>query len=533
MKDNLNIKIDGRGKDRLEIIEALLNSRNVDEFELLNPSENDLIPYDDMINLSKGFDLLYDSIFANCSRHDKILIHADVDVDGLTAYSIIYQYLKNYMPETRIKATINKGKVHGIENYDLNNLEDVDLMIIVDSINDLEEYKRILETGVKILILDHHIVSKEVIEFEKNNENICLISSANNYPNSMLSGSGVVWKFCRYFDDMTLNDYSDSLVDLAMTGIISDMCDVTTKENYYICHKGLTNIKNPVLKEFAKGYAFNGETITYGIAPVVNSAMRMLQNDYVLNIFNLVDKKEIKKKIEHLKFIKTKQNEEVERLLSTDTDIKDYGKLAVAVIKDNEYNLKGLIANAIMSNIQKPLICVTKYDNYYSGSARAIGVDNFLKISEVTNEIVFAKGHENAFGIKINSDNLDSYVKKVNEILDKTEFKNEITIDCQINPYQITTQFIDDIERLSVVTGEGYKPYKFMVELKANTFSVGTIKDTHTKITSADMNYIKWNDNNIEQYMGKDIIVIGTLNKSKFMGKVQKQMIIDKIIVKE
>ena len=45
--------------------------------------------------------------------------------------------------------------------------------------------------------------------------------------------------------------------------------------------------------------------------------------------------------------------------------------------------------------------------------------------------------------------------------------------------------------------------------------------------------------NNIEVTKGfaanidKDIVLIGTLNKSKFMGKVQKQMIIDKIIVKE
>ena len=72
-----------------------------------------------------------------------------------------------------------------------------------------------------------------------------------------------------------------------------------------------------------------------------------------------------------------------------------------------------------------------------------------------------------------------------------------------------------------------------MVELKANEFSIGTIKNTHMKITSADISYIKWNDNNIEQYIDKDIILIGTLNKSKFMGKIQKQMIIDKIIVKD
>lgn len=536
MKDNINIKADCIGMNRLEIIETLLKNRGIeDEIEFLNVSESDLIPYENMKNIEKGFDILYDSIFANYSRKDKILIHADVDVDGLTSYSIMYQYLKNYMPESRIKATINKGKVHGIEDYDLSNLDDVDLMIIVDSINDLKDYQRILETGTKILILDHHIASKDLIEFEKNSEDICLISSANNYINSQLSGAGVVWKFCRYFDEMTLNNFSDNLVDLAMTGIIADMCDVTNKENRYICYKGLTNIKNPALKEFSKGYKFNGETVSFGIAPLINSAMRMLENDYVLNIFNLSSKKEIKNKIEHLKELKIKQNNEVSRLLET-TDIKNFNKVAIADVQDNKYNLKGLMANKIMADVQKPILCITEYNNdnehYYSGSARGIGIDNFLKVMEDTECIDFAKGHENSFGVKIPYDKFNECIKKIETTLKDLELKNDIHIDAKIKPYQITNSLLDDIERISVVTGEGYKPYKFLVELYNDNYVISTIKDTHLKITSGDISFIKWNDNDIEKYRDKDIIIIGTLNKNIFAGKVQKQMIIDKIIVK-
>ena len=539
MKDNLNIKVDCTGMNRLEIIESLLNSRGIEnEIEFLSISENDLIPFENMKNLEKGFDMLYDSIFANYSNKDKVLIHADVDVDGLTSYSIMFQYLENYMPENRIKATINKGKVHGIEDYDLSNLDDVDLMIIVDSINDLKDYKRILETGTKILILDHHITSKDLIEFEKNSEDICLISSANDYINSQLSGAGVVWKFCKYFDEMTLNNFSDNLVDLAMTGIIADMCNISAenRENRYICYKGLINIKNPVLKEFSKGYTFNSETVSYGIAPFVNSAMRMLRNDDVLNIFNLKDNKEIKRKIEYLKEIKQQQSEETDRLLAM-AEIKDYGKVAIAIIDNNQYNLKGLIANKIMADVQKPILCITEYNNdnehYYSGSARGIGIDNFLKVMEDTECIDFAKGHENSFGVKIPYDKFNECIKKIETTLKDLELKNDIHIDAKIKPYQITNSLLDDIERISVVTGEGYKPYKFLVELYNDNYVISTIKDTHLKITSGDISFIKWNDNDIEKYRDKDIVIIGTLNKNVFAGKVQKQIIVDKIIIKE
>ena len=535
MKDSLNIKVDCTGMNRLEIIESLLNSRGIEnEIEFLSVSENDLIPFENMKNLEKGFDMLYDSMFANYSKNDKILIHADVDVDGLTSYSIMFQYLENYMSENRIKATINKGKVHGIEDYDLSNLDDVDLMIIVDSINDLKDYKRILETGTKILILDHHITSKDLIEFEKNSEDICLISSANDYINSQLSGAGVVWKFCKYFDEMTLNNFSDNLVDLAMTGIIADMCNISAenRENRYICYKGLINIKNPVLKEFSKGYKFNGETVSFGIAPFVNSAMRMLRNDDVLNIFNLKDNKEIKRKIEYLKEIKQQQSEETDRLLAM-AEIKDYGKVAIAIIDNNQYNLKGLIANKIMAAIQKPVLCITEYndsnEHYYSGSARGIGIENFLKDIENTKCIEYAKGHENAFGIEIKYDNITECVEKLNKTYENIEFENNLNIDAEIETYQITADLINDIERISVVTGEGYKPYKFLVRL--NNFNISTIKNTHIKIECGGVSFIKWNDNNVDKYADKNIIVIGTLNKSIFAGKVQKQMIVDKIIV--
>lgn len=537
MKDNLNIKADCKGMDRFEIIETILGNRGIDnEIEFLNVTENDLIPFENMKNLEKGFDTLYDSIFANYSKNDKILIHADVDVDGLCSYSIVYQYLLNYMPENRIKSTINKGKVHGIEDYDLDKLHDVDLMIIVDSINDIEDYCRILETGTKVLILDHHISSKELIEFEKNNENICLISSANEYDNPQLSGSGVVWKFCKYFDYATLNDFSEKLIDLAMTGIIADMCDVSAdnKENRYICYKGITNIKNPALKTFSKGYAFNGETVTYGIAPLINAAMRMLKNNYVLNIFNLKDNKEIKNKIEHLKECKQQQAEEVDKLLAI-AEIKDCNKIAIATIEDNKYNLKGLIANKITADIQKPLLCVSEYikdnEHYYSGSARGTGVENFLKDIENTKCIEFAKGHENAFGVKIDCDNITECIEKLNNLYKNIEFENRLNIDAEIETYQITADLINDIERISVVTGEGYKPYKFLVRL--NNFQITTIKGIHIKIESGGVSFIKWNDNNIEKYVNKNIVVIGTLSKSVFKGKIQKQMIIEKIIVED
>ena len=186
-----NVKIDGREMDEYEIIDAIMESRGiVDAYRFMNPSEDDMIPFDEMHGIDEGCKMVLDAI----ERGDHFIIHWDVDQDGNSAGAIMTRYLLNYTDN--VSTIINEGKKHGVEDFDINLLDGNTVLIVVDSLNnDPDIYKRILDTGAKLCVLDHHMIEQQLIDA---NLPFCLISSANNYPNPALCGAGVVFKFCKY-----------------------------------------------------------------------------------------------------------------------------------------------------------------------------------------------------------------------------------------------------------------------------------------------------------------------------------------------
>ena len=226
-----NVKIDGRDMDQLEIIESLLESRGVEDYyDFLNPSSDELIPFERLKNIDRAADIILDTI----DNDGTFLVYYDTDCDVISAGTVMTRYLRNYTD--KVKTYINERKQHGIENFDYGNLVEVDTVIIVDSINEEPQlYRDLLNQGVQIIVVDHHLIPKKLAESDVD---ICLVSSANDYPNPALSGSATTWKLCSYIDYLTLNDYAESLVDLACCGLIADMCSVglDSPENRHIRH---------------------------------------------------------------------------------------------------------------------------------------------------------------------------------------------------------------------------------------------------------------------------------------------------------
>ena len=172
MKKEFVANVDGRNFDFNEdIIEAILEERKIDNLaEFLNPTNDFLLPYEFLKNIDKAWYTLSVAL----DNGKSILICADVDVDGCTSGAIMYRYLKHFTDN--IKITINEGKKHGVENFDADACT-ADLVIIVDSINKAEHYKKFIDSGKQVIVLDHHLPPSSIEEYD----NIALVSSANDY----------------------------------------------------------------------------------------------------------------------------------------------------------------------------------------------------------------------------------------------------------------------------------------------------------------------------------------------------------------
>lgn len=519
-----NIKSDCRGLSDTDIINTVLLNRDIIDIEELSETDG-LLPYSAMKNIDEATNIVWDGIKSN----KRFLVYADVDCDGCTSCAIMYHYLNSYNAD--VEYSINKGKKHGIKDCELS-VEPYDIIIIVDSINEADVYKPMLDMGKQIIVLDHHQIPDGVL-----NCGICLVSSANNYPNPQLSGAGVVWKFCKYIDEITLNNYADDLVDLAACGIIADMCGVgvDNAENRTICNLGFNNQKNIGIKKINGSYEFNAQAVSFGIATLVNAACRTFQNEQALSLFISDDTKQINKTIKELKQSKELQNNEVTDLID---DIENQyrgqedSKVLTFVI-DSDLDIAGLIGNKLLEKYQRPLFVLRHRENdkTYAGSARGIGIDDFKKYVDET-ELATTGGHENAFGVEFREEDRDKLISMLNEMLADVEFINKRDIDIQLSTDQINSHIINVLKNINRVSGTGFKPVTVMVD-NITDYNVGTMSNgKHLKINCGEFTAIKWNytgyisefDNEI---VPKKLSLVGQLDANFFGRTYTRQLIID------
>lgn len=514
-----DIKHDCRGMTEGEIIDTILTDRGIEDIDhFLNPTEDDLLPLDSLQNINEA----YEQIEIDIESGVMIGVLADTDTDGITAGTIMTKYLETAY-DIEVKTFINEGKAHGLKGQDLDRFTGISLLIIVDSLDkDCECYKELTKRGIDIIILDHHAVNPEI----PYDDYVTLVTSQVDYNNPSLSGAGVVWKFCKYIDKQNGTDYADAFVDLAACGLAADMMNMMNMENRYIVSKGLEKINNLALKKIIGSYEFNTTAISFSVAPLINAANRMFKNEVALQAFLSDNEKEVAKYIKELRNAREEQNEEVERLMPSVIDqCEDQidNKMIVAYI-DSKYGIGGLLGNKLLEKYQRPILILKDCDNKYSGSMRAVGVEDFHKIINDSG-LATSEGHELAAGIDIPKENMEKFTTYIEEELSSIETTTSIYADIQLDINDITRSLIEQIKTLDRISGTGFKPIKVYVN-SITSYDVSNFSN-YKHLVIKPKNYlllIKWNwngsfddmeDNSIVE---EELEIVATLD-SGWLGK--------------
>ena len=516
MNKQLTAKINCIGMSDEEIIDAILESRGIDDIvEFLKPSSDALIPFEDMKGLEEAYHVIDDAI----TMGEKFLVLADVDADGVTSNAIITRYLRKCGAE--VECVINDGKRHGAEDFDLSLLEDVGVMIIVDSLNNSPEvYKRILDTGVRLVVFDHHIVSQELLDA---NLDFVLVSSAKDYPNDQLSGAGVCLKFTLYCDYLNLTDYSDDLWAYAAIGLIADMSSMAVPENRHIAYRGLAQFKNPVVQKMVGNYCFDSQSVSFSIGPLVNAAMRMSENKKAMNVFLTDDSDEIDELVKDLKSCKERQNEAVDSLLGglLEQGEAQLDRKCMFFILDNDTDaeITGLLGNRLLSLYQRSLFILKLKNGQYCGSMRSVGTDNFLEIANGTG-MCSCQGHPNAAGAFIDEDKFELFKEVIEEALKDIEFSVNVEADIEIESSQVNENLIKQLNAINRISGSGFAPIKVLIRTDDYEVSTFTSKK-HLKIidNKTGVIVVKWNTD-VWKTMTNDkpLVAVGTL-ANPFYGR--------------
>lgn len=530
MKKTLKAKIDGREmEDNLEIIDAILEERGIDNLDaFLHPTEDDLVPFEKMKGLNEAYQMIDDAI----AMGEKFLIHEDIDADGVDGGTIITKYLQARGAD--VVTVMNQGKKHGVAEFDLSLLNDIDIMIIIDSIdNNPEVYRKILETNTKLCVVDHHLISSELLEA---NLPFVLVSSANDYPNSELSGSGCALKLAQYCDYMNLESYVDDLGLwlYAAIGICADMCSMKSLENRYIVYRGLSYYNHPLVKKMVGNYLFDSTSIAFSIAPLVNAAMRTNNNETAKRLFLTDDEDEINELVNQMKSYKEFQNTIVDDLmegLMVQAESQMDKKCMFFMLPDEiDAEVSGLIANKMMSIVQRPL-CVLRniietdkngevIKHEVSGSMRACGVASFKEYIEQTG-YGWVAGHENAAGVGFDINEFEDFKVAIEDALKDVEFSTTVIADIELSPSQINDNLVKQLSALSRISGKDFPAIKVLVRTDNYEVSTFSTKKHLKVIDKSGLLIVKWNCMDWQTMKNdKELVAVGTLSTPKY-GKVK------------
>lgn len=526
-KSNWSVKVNGQGTPVNQIMNRLWMSRGIeDPASFLHP-RGYIYPSTALKNIVPSGELFVKHI----RNHSKFLIYGDVDVDGCSAAAELCHYLCNF--DVEFEVYINGKKDHGVKDEFFNREADEDIVIVVDSINDtMREYDMILGAGKDLIVLDHHIPSEEILAHQ---EEIHLVSSANDYPNPHLSGSGVTWKFLNYVDELMGTTYSASLMDLAAAGIIADVCSVgpESMENREICDQGMAYINNVGIRTIIGADEMNSESISFSVAPLVNAANRMNENRLALDLFLVDNTADAKKIVKQLGKIKEEQKALVTELFA---GIEEHAipqlenKCLYFTIDESFGTLGGLIATKASDKWSRPVIIVRETPYGYAGSMRATGVDNFSKIVNDSG-LGECAGHENSAGIVIPAENFDALKAYIESALTDLVVSEQQDIDLYIERMQITPFLIGKIREFNRIAGAGFPSLKVLIENVGKYTVKPMSQGKHLCIEVPDMKFLYWNFNKWDDVAEEGILsAVGSLDESFFAGRRTIQMIMQDYI---
>ena len=450
--------------------------------------------------LMRGMKEAVERIRQAVSRREKILIFGDYDADGILSVVILSQALESLGVEVDYYIPERLKDGYGIkEEYIEIVLERrASLVISVDcGIKATEFAKRAKETGVDIIITDHHLPGDFLPEAKAI---LNPVLSDSGYPDKSLAGIGVVFKLLQALFEM--EGESSSLpyyMKLVSIGTIADVAELRGENRLFVKFglKGLGSISNTGLSslmEFCglKGKRISVRDIGFRIGPRINAAGRMGMTDLAVKLFFTDSLPESLELIGHLDELNSKRRRTQERIYEQALKrirkryLYERYKFLILGCEEWHRGVIGIVASKLKDFFHRPVLVFAYEDGKAYGSGRSINEFPLIAcLDEYRDLFLDYGGHSMAVGCVLLRENLTLFRKAANAYVSSRitdeHLKRKVYIDTKIDFSDITSCFIENFALLSPF-GVGNPEPIFLTEKAEVIGEPQKIKGKHTKL---------------------------------------------------
>ncbi|MDQ5922637.1 MAG: single-stranded-DNA-specific exonuclease [Patescibacteria group bacterium] len=547
-------------QDGNDILNLILDKRGLSNEEkdiFLNPKyERDLHDPFLMRDMEKACVRVYEAMEAN----EKIIIYADYDCDGIPGAVILEDLFKrvgykNY--QVYIPKRNSEGYGLNLEAIDIFRESGVKLIITIDlGITAVEEVAQAEVFGIDTIITDHHL-PHEILP----RAYAILNPKVDDYPEKMLCGAGVMFKFVQGF----LRKYGELfktkegtekwMLDMAGLATLSDMVPLLG-ENRAISYFGLKVLKKSPrigFKKLLKKMNINQNYLTeddvgFMVTPRLNAASRMDDPMRAYELLSTSDEEEAEMLAEHLTEINDERKSIVTKIMrDVNHKFKSGVTSEVIVVGDPSWRIGvlGLVAGKITDEYKRPVFVWGRDENdLIKGSCRSDGSVSVVELMTATSEsFVDFGGHELAGGFTVKTDqvhfleeNLSVSYRDVKRLLKENKDKNfDVEADFSI----LTMKNWKEIEKLSPFGLDNPKPIFLFEKVEINNIKkFGKNGGEHVEITFKDLkgklakgvSFFSGVESFSTLVTEKKVVnLLATFDLSRFMGRVELRLRIEDI----
>ncbi|MEX2028989.1 MAG: single-stranded-DNA-specific exonuclease RecJ [Candidatus Paceibacterota bacterium] len=414
----------------LQLLDTLLEKRGITPEQkdvFLNPDyKRDLHDPFLMRDMEKACVRLYEAI----DNNEKIVIYADYDCDGIPGAVILNDLLKlvgykNY--EVYIPQRNSEGYGLNLEALKQFAESKTKLLITVDlGITAVAEVAQAKVDDIDVIITDHHIPPEVLPRAYAilNPKTDDPAKDGASYPEKMLCGAGVVFKFVqgfikKYGEYFNIKTGAEKwMLDMAGLATLSDMVPLLG-ENRAIAYFGMKVLRKsprPGLQKLLAKMNIEQKYLTeddvgFMITPRLNAASRMDNPMRAYELLATDDEVSGGELANHLSKINDERKSivvNIMREVNKKFKVREVGDVIVVGNPEWRVGVLGLVAGKISDEYQKPVFVWSKDENdCIRGSCRSDGSVSVVELMTATREsFIDFGGHELAGGFSVHSEKI-------------------------------------------------------------------------------------------------------------------------------
>lgn len=484
-----------------------------------------------------------------------IVVYGDYDVDGITATSVVYRFLKRCGASVSYYIPERQSEGYGLNLEALEGLiaKGTDLVITVDCGISSYDIVEAVRDRLALVITDHHeapaFIPRAVAVVDHKQPNC-------PYPDKNLAGVGVAYKLCQAIWQERTGEVYQADLDIVALGTVADVVPLVG-ENRILVKAGLSKMQlqpNRGMEALINVAGLKDRKITaghigYTLAPRLNAAGRVAHATRAVELLTTPSQEEayeIAEELQETNLERQALERDIHEMARQDVLKQGPDADYVVVVGGQDWHpgVIGIVASRLVEEFYKPTLVISIKDGIGKGSCRSIDNCNIYEALQSAEDLLIQfGGHQAAAGFSIKEDKIPALRERLaqycKEHLAETDYLPIVDIDSQVAIDDIDVPLIEEIETLEPYGMANPTPVLALEEATISDLFLMGQQKKHAKVLlereDSTIDAIAWNrpDLHASFFPGDRVKVAFTVQKNEWNGHVSPQLMIQDMALLE